>query len=390
MSKQVGRWMKRFFVCASVLLVMLMALHYFYTLPYVAKILIYGNDGFPDDYDIPVADIAASPRPHPLPRSLDSRVVDILPQFDGIDDAKQFLDTSDTTGLVVVAGGEVISEQYRRGRSAQTLERTYSVSKAVLSALIGVALQDGLIQIDAPVTRYVPELAARDENFSQILVGDLLNMRSGIAYTSGITFPFLNADDALLYYYHDFESIIIEHMTIAEPPGAFDYHQYNTALLGLILRRVTGTTVADYLQSKLWTPLGAEFPAQWVTDAQGFEAMASGLHATPMDLAKLGLLYLRGGQKDGHSLIPASWTALSDADSATLEQDTGSRPYRHGWWLVPQPTGAWDFSATGSYGQYVYISPESDVVIVRTGVSRGDWDDDQWIALFSFIAARLR
>lgn len=389
MLEHANRWLRRFFICAGLLLGALIVLHAFYPLQYVAKVLAYGNDGFPAGYEMPVAHIQASARPQPLPRALDTRVVDIMQQFESIDDAKQFLDASDTTALVVVARGKMVYEHYLRGRDAQSLAHTYSVSKAVVSALVGAAIQDGLVQYEAPVTRYVPELASNDVRFNQISVRDVLNMRSGIAYTSGITFPFVNADDALLYYHPNVESIIVGQMTIAEPPGEFDYHQYNSALLGLILRRVTGTTLAEYLQSKLWTPLGTESPAQWATDARGFEMMASGLHATPADLAKLGQLYLRNGRTDERSLIPATWTTLSDAEVRISEPDSGQRVYRNGWWLVPRSESPWDFSATGSLGQYLYISPQSDVVIVRTGVSRGGWHDDEWLALFTFIAQQL-
>ena len=386
---QTRRWSMPLLVGAALLLGTLSVLHTFYPLPYVARVLVYGNDGYPADYDIPVADIRPSLQPRPLPRALDSRVDEILPLFGGIDDAQQFLEASGTTALMVVADGKVVSEVYLRGRTEQSLTRTYSVSKAALSALIGVALQDGLLQIDAPVTRYVPELTEEDDRVDQIAVSDLLNMRSGIAYTSGISFPFGNADDALMYYHDDVESIMLGQMRIAEPPGAFDYHQHNSALLGLILRRVTGTTVADYLQRKLWEPLGAESAAQWVTDDRGFEMMAHGLQATPADLAKLGLLYLRSGQVDDRPLLPESWTQLEDAEGATSNRSGGARPYSNGWWLVPRGEGHWDFSATGSYGQYVYVSPKDDVVIVRTGESRGAWNDDQWLELFAFVAERL-
>ena len=389
MGEKTDRRIKRLLACAGLLLGALCVLHSFYSLPYVARVIVYGNDGYPADYDLPLARIAPSPQPEPLPRALDSRVVKILPQFDGIEDASEFLEASGTTALVVVAKGQVVTERYLRGRDAQSFERSYSVSKAALSALIGIALQDGLIQLEAPVTRYVPELALRDEKFNRVSVGDLLNMRSGIAYSPGVTFPYVNADDALLYYYHDVESIIIERMSIAEAPGTFHYHQYNSALLGLILRRVTGTTVADYMQHTLWRPLGAESAAQWVTDDRGFEMMASGLHATPVDLAKLGLLYLRDGRVDERSLMPASWAAPYETDTQPLNQDDSARPYRNGWWQVPRVQGKSDFSATGSYGQYLYVSPEFDVVIVRTGVSRGGWNDDKWLALFSFIAQNL-
>jgi len=80
---------------------------------------------------------------------------------------------------------------------------------------------------------------------------------------------------------------------------------------------------------------------------------------------------------------------VATAGLGIAQPDSGRRAYRDGWWLVPRSESPWDFSATGSYGQYLYISPQFDVVVVRTGASRGGWHDDEWLALFAFIAERL-
>ena len=97
------------------------------------------------------------------------------------------------------------------------------------------------------MTRYLPELAGRDPRFADISIANLLDMRSGILYSSDIEFPFINADNALIYFFPDLESIVLERTAVAAPPGEFQYNNYNPPLIGLILRRTTGTPVGANL-----------------------------------------------------------------------------------------------------------------------------------------------
>jgi CubicO group peptidase (beta-lactamase class C family) len=261
-----------------------------------------------------------------------------------------------------------------------------------MSALIGFAVRDGVIELEAPITRYLPELAERDPRFSDITIEHLLDMRSGILYSRKVGFPFINQHDPLIYYFPDLESVILERTTIEKPPGDFKYTNYNPPMLGLALRRTTGLSPSEYLERELWQPMGASGPAGWTTDDHGIERMESGFHATARDLARFGQLYLDRGVAGDRRVVPDGWVGQSTdfTEPVELEEYNGrSWGYRLGWWVVPRAEGPSDFCAIGHFGQFIYVSPQFDTVFVRNGPGRGEWGDRDWTELFYFAAERL-
>ena len=217
-------------------------------------------------------------------------------------------------------------------------------------------------------------------------------MRSGIRYSNDVAFPIVNHDDALIYYHPDLESVVLERTVVARAPGEFQYNNYNPPLLGLMLRRATGAEVSELLERELWKPLGAEAAAGWTVDDRGFERMESGFFATARDLARFGLLYLERGEAGSRRVLPERWVMRTTTLSEPVElerYDGRSWAYRGGWWIVPRPEGLPDFTAIGRYGQFVYVSPQHDVVVVRTGPGRGQWRDSDWTELFYSLAEQL-
>lgn len=379
-------------IAVALIVIALAALHLHYPLPYVYHVVVDQYPEFSDIYRFPARSIAASRSPRELPVSLDGRVKALAEQYPGIEQFGTFLKETETTAFLVVHEGQLVEERYLRGHSRESLQNTFSVSKSLASALVGLALRDESLQLDAPVTRFLPELGNRDERFAEITVEHLLDMRSGIRYTSKVSFPFVNSDDPLIYYHPDLESVVLERTVVESPPGTFQYNNYNPPLLGLILRRTTGMSASRYLERELWDPLGAEGPAGWTVDDHGLERMESGFHARARDLARFGLLYLARGQARERRIIPESWVLDSTRFSEPVELDRydgRSWGYRLGWWIVPRPDGSPDFCAIGRDGQFVYVSPQYDAVFVRTGPGRGDWGDRDWTALFYFLAEHL-
>ena len=144
-------------------------------------------------------------------------------------------------------------------------------------------------------------------------------------------------------------------------------------------------SVSEYMSSRLWRPLGAEFDATWSLDSEGsgFEKMESGLNAAPADYARFGLLFLHGGEWNGARIVSAGWVRAATA------RDTSADPakhYQYFWWIDTERPGR--FYAVGNLGQYVYVAPDADAVIVRNG---RDWgvEHDTWLAAFREIADRL-
>ena len=392
MTKQPSKPRPYLFIGLALFAIVLAVLHFYYPLHYIYRVFVYQDSDFSDIYQFPARTIAASDSPSELPIALDSRVDEIVKQYPGIDDFAAFLEETETTSFLVVHKNQLIEERYLQGHDKESFQNTFSVSKSVMSALVGLAVRDGVLELNAPITQYLPELGVRDERFSQITVEQLLDMRSGISYESGVEFPFVNADDSLIYYHPNLESVVLERTTVGSTPGIYKYNNYNPPLLGLILYRTTGMYPAEYLEQELWNPMGAEGSAGWTTDDHGLERMESGFHAQARDLARFGMLYLDQGQAADNGIIPESWILESTSLPNPLKLDKYDGrywKYQLGWWIIPRPGGLPDFCAIGRYGQFIYVSPQYDTVIIRTGPGRGDWDDKDWTALFYYLAKRL-
>lgn len=367
-------------------------LHVNYPLSYVFNVMVRQGPDYDDFKVFPASTIAPAEYPSPLPAAPDKAVIDALEAHPDIVDFNGFMEATSTTALLVVHNEQLVLERYGLGHDAHSVENTFSVSKSLASALVGLAAADGLLRLDDPITRYLPELGQRDERFEAITIENLLDMTSGIAYSRDIKFPIVNNDDPLVYYHPDLESVVLNRTEIDSAPGPFKYNNYNPPLLGLILKRQTGLSVSDYFERKIWQPIGTARPAGWTVDENEFERMESGFHAHALDLARFGLLYLNRGRVGDRQVVPESWirNSTDTKNKIELEQYDGRQwGYRAGWWIVPRPDGPSDFCAIGHFGQFIYISPQFDAVFIRNGPGRGEWGDRDWTGLFYFLAENL-
>jgi CubicO group peptidase (beta-lactamase class C family) len=290
-------------------------------------------------------------------------------------DLERFLASIGTTAFIVLRGDAILYERYFNGDNRSSIQTSFSVAKSYLSALVGMAIEEGVLALDDPITEHIPELLDRDPRFARITVEHLISMASGLRYEED-SLPW--GDDAQTYYSTDLRELALEDTEIVEPPGTtWLYNNYNPLLLGMILERATGMPVAEYLERSLWKPLGAEFGASWSMDSErsGFEKMESGLNARAIDFAKLGVLYLNGGEWEGREILPRSWVETSTSPHAA--------PHYGYWWWV-EPDGS--FLARGNHGQLVYVDPSRGLVMARSGTSDGDVD---WPAVLADLATRV-
>lgn len=294
----------------------------------------------------------------------------------------EFLRETDTLAFLVLRDDVLLYEGYFNGGSREAPVTSFSVAKSFVSALIGCALADGHIRsVHDPVTRYVPELLERDARYRHVTLAHLLTMASGIRYQErGMPW----SDDALTYYSPDLRETALSSPIAGPPNQSFHYNNFHPLLLGLVLERTTGMTVARYLQERLWKRLGMEAPASWSLDSErsGFEKMESGLNARAVDFAKFARLYLNRGRWNGEQILPAEWVEAAtrrDAVSDPAEQ------YQYLWWVNTQ-SGRHHFFALGKYGQYLYVMPERGLVFVRFG--RSD-PHRRWPMAFEAIARRI-
>lgn len=282
----------------------------------------------------------------------------------------ELLDRTRTTSFLVLSDDCVLAEHYGEGSGPDRLQTSFSMAKSILSTLTGIAIDRGEISsLEEPITTYLPELAERDERYSRITLRHLVTMSSGLRYEEhGLPW----SDDSLTYYSPDLRRTALS-AQVGRPPGeVWHYNNYNPLLMGLILERATGTSVADYMERHLWQPMGAEHDASWSLDSteSGFEKMESGVNATARDYARFGYLFAHQGRVAGRQVVPAAWVA----EATAVDADRDPNPaYQHWWWIDDAREDR--FYARGNFGQFVYVDAGADLVVVRTGTEYGipDW-----------------
>lgn len=311
----------------------------------------------------------------------------------------KYLDTaltnSKTYAFLVIRNDSLLYEKYLGNWREQQLFPSYSVAKSFTSALAGIALAEGKIKsLDDPITDYLPELLISDKRFKSVTVQHILDMRSGIHFNEN--YPNIFADVWKMGFSTDLTQYV-KHLTIEKPAGgAFEYKSVNSQLLGMVVERAVGKHLSEYLTEKIWQPLGMESDALWHVDGKKTETVRGFccLNATARDYAKFGSLYLHKGNWQGQQILPEAWTA-----ACAPETMVSNGFYKNQWWMnrkfvsfndsisaekerlrtngtvfkseknkyVVVPAKMKAYIAKGILGQYIYINPETNVVIVRLG-----------------------
>lgn len=288
----------------------------------------------------------------------------------------EFLEKNKTVAFLIIKNDTIQYENYFDKYDQESIVASFSMAKSVTSILIGCAIDDGLIQsVDEPVTKYIPEL--RDE-FKNVTIEHLLQMTSGLDYNESYVNPF---GDAASFYYGTNLRRQIEKMKLEVDPGErFQYVSGSTQLLGLVLERsLKSGTITDYLQEKIWTPLQMEYDATWSLDRKknGLEKTFCCINARARDFAKIGRLYRDKGKWNGQQIVSKEWVEKS----TQLDTSDGSVDYyQYQWWL---PTPGKDFMAQGILGQFIYVHPEKNIIIVRLGK---DYGKTNWWSVFTSLA----
>ena len=310
----------------------------------------------------------------------------------GFNSFDEWAEQSQTTALIFIRRDTIVYEKYFNGFSRDSYFHSQSVAKSFISFLIGAAIDGGLIKsVDEPITQYVPELIKRDPRFEKITIKNLLEMRSGIKYNTDFL-PFINIhapwNDEVIGYYHPYlRKILLEELEVESEPGeAFEYNNYNTSYLGLIIERATGKTVSKYLEEKLWSQI-MEYDALFSIDSKksGFEYMPSRLIARAIDYARFGNLFLKKGDFNGNQIISENWVVKSTTEDKTISRDhypdwlgSGCKHtyYSYQWWGNTNCDSTFQFFANGNLGQNIYIIPEKETVIVHFGNSLEYYNSD--------------
>ncbi len=287
-------------------------------------------------------------------------------------DLNGLIEETHTAALFVLKDGAVRFEEYWRtgGRKVQWI--SMSVAKSFTSALVGIALAEGLIgSLEDPIDKYVPKLSK--SAYGGVRIKDVLQMSSGARWYEDYSDP--KSDIFRLRVAWERGGSLddfIASLPREKPPGTVcKYDSADTQALGMLVMSVTGRSLGDYMREKLCEPLGMESPSYWLVDDQGRELAFGGLLMTARDFAKLGELYRKGGMWSGKQVVPANYVAASiKADAPHLmpgkpiiADHTLPLGYGYQWWLPDGDRG--EFTGIGVYNQFVYVDQSRGVVIVK-------------------------
>jgi len=295
------------------------------------------------------------------------------------------LEELQTTALVIVKDGTIVFEDYYKGTKPTDRRISWSMSKSFVSALMGLAIQNGDIKnINDPVTDYVPML--KSSAYDGVPLLHVLNMASGIEFDENYLDPDsdINEMGTVLGLGGSLDEFAAEQTKIARKSGtAWQYCSIDTHVVSMVLRAATDKTLQQYFVDNLWSKIGASDDAYYSTDGDGNAFALGGLNMRTRDYALFGELIRNEGRRGDDQIIPADWVKRSTAQSAptamprpTTSTESGEAfGYGYQWWLPPKSDD--EIFAVGVYGQYLYINRKAGIVLVKNAAHREFMESDE-------------
>jgi CubicO group peptidase (beta-lactamase class C family) len=242
-------------------------------------------------------------------------------------------------------------------------------------------MEEGYIKsIDQTVDEYLPEL--KGSGYDGVKIKDVLQMSSGIYFDETYSDP----QSDIQQFWQGFvfgksQDEFAGSLNNEKTPGTYNnYVSVDTHVLGMIIVKATGKSLTEYLEEKIWKPIGTEFDAYWIVDAMGMEMALGGLNATLRDFAKLGRLYMNEGNWEGTQIVPKDWVKSSTSsieEHLQPESENSSSPgigYGYQWWVLDGDEG--EFLAWGVFNQYIYVNPSTNTVIVKNSANKDFYEVD--------------
>jgi CubicO group peptidase (beta-lactamase class C family) len=252
----------------------------------------------------------------------------------------------------------------------QTKHDLRSVSKSVVSALVGIALATGKIRsVDQALLDFFPELSdlATPER-RRLTVRHALTMSAGLEWNETLPYTDPRNDEIAMIRSTDPVRYVLGRPFVAEPAAIWNYNGGLTQLLGTIVQRASGQPLEEYARTALFGPLGID-DVEWIGDLAGVPSAASGLRLRPRDLAKIGSLYLHGGKWRDRQIVAAAWISESTLRHLPVRPGSsafGTHGYGYQWWHTCYRTGWGTFethTAAGNGQQRIYVVPALDLVV---------------------------
>jgi len=285
----------------------------------------------------------------------------------------------DSKAFIILQNDTIIYEQYWDEHSIGKVSNSFSMSKSIISLLIGIAIEEKKIKsLDEPVWHYLP--AFKEYGRKSITLRHLLSMSSGFEWNESGSNPI--SENAEAYYTHDLYDLMMRQRLVKVPGQSFIYQSGNSQVLGHVLEKATGTSLSNYATSKLWNPLGAENPAYWSLDKEnGNEKSFCCYYATARDFARIGSLLVNKGDFMGKRIVSEAYMdeVVKWGDLTTKE---GIKNQRYGlhFWVCKNGT-EWVYYCIGFRGQLIITIPSKKIVIIRIGNKRDS--DIQFIDMFN-------
>lgn len=289
----------------------------------------------------------------------------------------EYLSRNPLTGLLVLRDNQILFEHYQYGRTDRDRLISQSMVKSMMGILIGIAISEGAIKsVDDTPETYVPGFKGTE--YGKTPIRDLLHMSSGVDFgeerDGGRDLNRLWSDMVSRSWPSNkgtVKSIAQFNHRIAPPGTRYYYASIEPDVLGMALHHAVDKSASDYLQEKLWQPIGAEADATWLLDAEGFEVAHFGFSAVLRDYARLGRLLAHDGAWDGKQIIPTQWmidATTVRASDAYLLPGKATPGFGYGYLLWLLPGNRRQFALFGDYGQRICIDPASKLVMVQTGL----------------------
>ncbi len=283
--------------------------------------------------------------------------------------------------LLIVRNGHLVVEEYFNGGSSSDVHTLQSVTKSISSTLVGVAMQQGMIKsLEQPVLSFFPEyddFKNLDGNKRNMTLRHALTMRTGQAWTGESHL------DALNRFSGDRMKYVLDYKMEGEPGNKWYYNSGIAVLLGGLIANATEMDTRDFAQQFLFDPLGID-RARWYS-YRNIPHTGGGLYLRPQDMAKIGYLYLKDGLWEGKRILPENW--VKEATTAHVnrtETIVGMKPgYGFMWWLLPLEkssvtidNGVDVYMAYGHWGQFIFIIPSYDMVVVWTNNNSASYREE--------------
>ncbi len=279
------------------------------------------------------------------------------------------LEEIETVAFLIIKDDSILYEKYWDGYSDSSYSGSFSMAKSYISALIGVAIQDGYIEsIDQKVSDFIPEFKEGPKD--SITIRHLLTMSSGLNWYESYGNPLSITTEA--YYGSDLRGLIDGLEAESEPGKQWKYLSGDTQVLSYVLKAATGKNVSEYLSEKIWKPIGCKNDGLWSLDKEGGDEKAyCCINSNARDFARFGQLYLQKGKWNGKQIVPESFVKESGTANGIGYNSSTCNHYGLHWWVYNLNEKTPMYYARGILGQYIMVFPEQNMVIVRLGHRRG-------------------